>query len=402
MTRGWLRFSSSLGFVLLSACLSHAGEDWTSDPVPAPGPSTISLVLLGDAGAPTQEAEDTAARVTSVLQQQRAAGANPIVLWLGNNTHSGKRRSPCPGSGERDGPQSPRLRNAVAEHVAAGGASFAVPGPVEHACGLASVASSEAAPFSRPAPQYVVAVDPQGEPHVRLQCTAGGCQEAPLETTAVVELVMIDPTPWTEHLRDAAPTLAALDQLLESLSHESREARPPRVLVSHFPVEAAGEHGMAGYDADSTIHTLYPPLRDAVLAGMFDGVVAAHDHATYAHPDLTDAIKRSDKMWAEAPVWQVVTGAASMPVNGSARPAPKTRYYTSSAYVPEVYTPRTGFAVLELQRGQVTATLHAKARRWSTTRLRMPLRRPPHSSETASPTMAPCLRCPEVPASERQ
>jgi hypothetical protein len=355
-------------------------------------------VLLGNAGAPTDQADDTAEHLAEVLEGQRRAGTKPIVLWLGNNTHSGKRRAPCPPLGSGAGPRSARLRETVARHVAEGGQSFAVPGPVEHTCGLATTESSA---FRRPAPQYVVAVGPDGVTRVRWTCTAAGCQEHDADAPTAVELVMVDPTPWTEHLRDAEPTLRALDHLLEILGEQPRELRPPRVLVSHFPVEAAGEHGMAGYDADATIHTLYPPLRDAVLAGMFDGVVAAHDHATYAHPDLTDAIKRSDKMWTQAPLWQVVSGAASMPVNASVRAAPKTRYYTSSAYVPDVYTPRTGFAVVQLSGDEVTATLHAKARRWSTTSLHMPLRQPPHPAETPSPTMAPCLRCPQIPASER-
>jgi hypothetical protein len=384
---------------LLCGCVSERGFDRVRTPAGPTSGAGVSLILLGDAGAPTPHADRVAERLEGELARARAAGRTPIVLWLGNAAHTGKRRTPCP-TGSGAGPGSPRLHATIAAHLAADGSSYLVAGPAEWRCGLVGDALDDpSTPFSWPAPQYVVAVGESGDTAVRWTCTEAGCREHPQDTPPRIELVMVDATPWTAKIPEGDPTLRALDRLLETLAADPD--RPPRILVSHFPVEAAGEHGLGGYDADATIHTLYPPLRDAVLAGQFDGVVAAHDRATYAHRDLTDAIKRGDRAWLRAPLWQVVAGAASMPDAASARLAPKTRYFTGSTYVPDAFSPNPGFAVVHLRGDEMTATLHARGRTWRSATIRAPLRGAPHPAATASPPMAPCLRCPSIPASER-
>jgi hypothetical protein len=405
-----LLLAASLAATAVGGCVGHRGPGWErSDPNAVPPVAEprggVSLVLLGDAGASTKAAETTADELARVLAAEPRDRAT-VILWLGNTVHSGDRRAPCPTAGAE--PRSPTLVRAVEDHRAAGGASFGVAGPVEWACGLGPASRPDPL-FERPAPQYVVAIDGQGEATVSVRCDAQGCEADELPAPAQLELVMVDPTPWIERAGGGEPALRALDHLLSTLRRggtggtgEASDAdRPPRILVSHFPVEAAGVHGTGGYIGDATIHTLYPALRDAVLAGAFDGVLAAHDHATYADADLTGAFMRADKVWAEAPLWQVVAGAASMPIAASARAAPKTRYYTSMAYVPETYSPHPGFAVVRIDDQDVAATLHAKRRRWQTATVSMPLRRPPTGSEADLPSMAPCVRCPAIPASER-
>lgn len=405
--RRGLRALQATVFVACIGCVVQRGSGFSSEQPPAAAQPEqgVSLVLLGDAGGPTRTASKVAQRLRTVLEGERASGRTTVVLWAGDNVLPKGLLADCPESGDpwqREG--SAALADVVRAHIAAGQPSFAVAGEVEHRCDLLSSQrreQPETHPFVMPAPQYTVGVGLQGETAVTRTCTNEGCRLHPGPDPTVIELVMVDTVPWVQPDPAAGePILRALDHLLADLEQTAGRS-PPRILVTHLPVEAAGVHGMGGHDADATIHTLYPPLRRAVVAGAFDGVLAAHDRASYVHPDLTQAIKRSDRVWLKQPLWQVVSGAASRPVGSSARILPRTRYYTSDAYVPLSYTPSAGFAVVRIDGNELQATLHARRLRWQHSTVSMPVASPPHRTETASPNMEPCLRCPDIPAHAR-
>jgi hypothetical protein len=143
-------------------------------------------------------------------------------------------------------------------------------------------------------------------------------------------------------------------------------------------------------------------LADAVVAGRFVGSVGAYDHALYATADLTDAIKRSDKAWVAAPLFQLVSGSASWP---DARPAAadrRLRYFRGNAYRPPIYSDHAGFAVLHVRGEALRAELWAHRRgHWEAQPIALDLTPAPHPAETPSPVMTPCLRCQEKPANER-
>ena len=174
---------------------------------------------------------------------------------------------------------------------------------------------------------------------------------------------------------------------------------PPRVLVSNYPVEAAGFHGNGGGDPDSSVHTLAPPVTRALQAGVFVGAIAGHDRATYASEDISDGTLRSNRVFLPHPVFQVVSGAASRPdVRSSWR---RLRFNSSIALLPERYTPRAGYAVVRFGDAP-EATLHAyRGGRWQTASVPLTLQPETRPALVRVPSMAPCMRCPAVPYNEQ-
>lgn len=365
-----------------------------------------SLILLGDAGSPGRTAQRVAEHLATTLADERAAGRTPVVLWLGNMLldQGGRHRCEQPGqTWQRKGVRD--LAQVVRTHVQGGGASFALAGEAAHRCGIADTLKQTDPggphPWQMPAPHYVVRVNADGSTRTVLRCTGmAGCEQSPASTqSAVVDLVFVDIGTWIVGRRPAEqdPTLVALDALLDRLDPD---AEVPRILVSHYPIEAAGLHGRGGPDPDSTLRNWPPRMQQAILHGVFAGALAAHDRATYAVEDLSDALVRSERSFTSHGVFEVVSGAASIP--DSQVHLRRLRGRSSIALVPEAYTPRAGFAVVRLSKRRAEVELHAGwAGHWQISTLEVPLFPAPKQPTRKIPPMQPCLRCAEVPASER-
>jgi hypothetical protein len=244
----------------------------------------------------------------------------------------------------------------------------------------------------------VVDILASGDTHLAATCNDGTCSGLRTHDDARAQLVFVDVTPWiagrrpAEHDNDLR-SLAALMQTLETTPG------PPRILVSNYPVEAAGFHGDGGGDPDSTVHMLAPAVGEALKAGTFVGVLAGHDRATYASDDISDGTIRADRVFLPHPVFQVVSGAASRPdVRSGWR---RLRFNSSIAHLPQLYTPRAGYAWLHL--GETpAATLHAYGSgRWQTSTVPVSLAPTTRPALVSVPTTEPCLRCPETPYNVR-
>jgi len=132
---------------------------------------------------------------------------------------------------------------------------------------------------------------------------------------------------------------------------------------------------------------------------VFVGAIGGHDRATYASADITDGTIRSDRVFLPHPVFQVVSGAASQPdVRHGWR---RLRFNSSVALMPERYTPRAGYALVNLG-DRPTATLRAyRAGRWQSATVPLTLDPAARPSLVKVPSTNPCMRCPQLPYDER-
>lgn len=361
----------------------------------------VSLVVVGDAGAPGRTASAVARGVEQTLRVERNAGREPVVLWLGDVLIDRRGKLDCGARAQlwsRRG--TAQLAEVVREHRRGGGASFALPGEAAYRCGARASMREDTHPWSMPAVHYVVDVGPRGDTSVSTTCQAGTCAEGTPTGDAVASLVFIDTTPWIAGSRAAKSDgdLLAMRALLEQLRQRQG---PPRILVTHYPVEAAGYHGQGGGDPDSTVQTMPPVLMDAVREGLFAGTIAAHDRASYVARDISDATIRSNRVFLERPVFEVVSGAASAPDVRTRSSWRRFRYNSSIALLPDRYTPRGGFAVVHLGERSTASLFAHRGGRWSSAQVPLELRPAAHPGLVRTPSVAPCLRCPTVPYSER-
>jgi len=389
---------AGLACLCTAGCLVHRSHLWEKHAAPAS--AAPSLVVVGEAGAPGRIPEAVARGVEDTLSAERAAGRSPIVVWLGDLLIDERGRTDCGAAADpwsRPGVEA--LGEVVRAHVRAGGAAFALPGEAAYRCGArAGLRAAPNRPAQTPGVHYVVDVLPTGETRLASTCEAGTCTPMGLLEGAAAQLVFVDLTPWIASHRpaDVDRDLVSLERLMTTLA---ATPGPPRILVANYPVEAAGYHGNGGGDPDSSVHTLAPAVVEALRAGVFVGVVAGHDRATYASADISDGTIRSDRVFLPHPVFQVVSGSASAPNvrNGWRR----LRFNSSIALVADRYTPRAGFAVVGLGEAPA-ATLHAYRRgRWQVASVPLtlaPARRP---ALVEVPSTAPCLRCPSLPYNER-
>jgi len=365
----------------LAACTTRRAPAWESH-APELTTARASLVLLGDTAGGGRAAQTVARQVDDVLTRQPGA----IVLWLGH--HAARERCrPALRPGTR------ALREVVERHRRRGGASFAIPGPHEWRCGTTRAAG----PWVVPATHYVVSLARDGTSEVTLRCDLDGCTATPPTRPVWLELVFLDWAPWLAPVPESDRTLAASARLLAELRRRDA-SHPPRILVGHAPVEAAGTHGVGGWSPDATFHALPPALQQALLDGMFVGAIGGRDGASYADDDIAPAVARSDKRWLPHGVFEVVSGAAAHP---DARRGRGWRYGTSLAFLPDVYTPAPSFAMVLLgveSRALVFSRHHG---RWHHAAIPLTLAPAPLGAERSLPPMAPCLRCPAVPASQR-
>lgn len=382
-----------------TGCLTHRNHQWARTPSPdaASGPS---LVIVGEAGAPGRTPAQVARGVADTLAAERAAGRAPIVLWLGDLLIDGRGKVDCSAATapwDRAGVET--LSEVVRTHALAGGSAYTLPGEAAYRCGAREALRNDARrPAAQPGTHFVVDVLPSGQTRVAATCNDGSCSALPEARDALLQLVFADLTPWIAGPRPAADDedLRSLDTLMRALE---TTAGPPRVLVSNYPVEAAGYHGNGGGDPDSSVHTLAPAVTRALEAGVFVGAIAGHDRASYASRDISEGTLRSNRVFLPHPVFQVVSGAASHPdVRRSWR---RLRFNSSIALLPERYTPRAGYAVVRFG-DTPEATLHAyRGGRWQTSSVALTLEPKPRPALVRVPSMAPCLRCPTVPYDER-
>ena len=382
--------------------MTHRAHQWerqtaTTSPAPLTAPS---IVLVGEAGAAGRTAAHTAEGLASTLEAERAAGRRPVVVWLGDLLLDRRGRLDCAAvssTWSRKGVDA--LAEVVREHTRRGGSAYGLPGEAAYRCGArASLRQATDRPTAQPGTHYVVDVLPSGDTRVALSCDGGTCSGPDPDTTPHVQLVFVDLTPWIAGHRPAEHDLdlSSLEALLQRLE---AEPGPPRILVANYPVEAAGFHGDSGGDPDSTVHMLPPPVTRALKAGVFVGVLAAHDRATYASSDISDGTIRGDRVFLPHAVFQVVSGSASDPdVRHSWR---RLRFNSSNTLVAGRYTPRPGFAVISLSESP-SATLHAyRHGRWQRTSVPLSLDPPTRPALVRVPTTVPCLRCPRVPYGEQ-
>src|SRR5688572_28652729 len=90
----------ALTLLLVASCITHRGEAWQRVDPPPPAEGGVTLVLLGDAGAPGRTASKVARRLAATLAEESARGREPVVLWLGNNVlpEGGSKRCADPGT----------------------------------------------------------------------------------------------------------------------------------------------------------------------------------------------------------------------------------------------------------------------------------------------------------------
>lgn len=389
---------------MLGGCLVHREHQWSprADAAPPTASAPVSLVVLGDAGAPGRRAGAVAEGLEDTLAAERAAGRTPVVLWTGNLLLDRRGRVDCDAASnvwQRPGVDA--LGEVVRAHQAAGGSSYAIPGEAAYRCGAREQLRSGSHPWSQPGVHYVVDLMPSGATAQATACSAGACTPVAQHDGALAQLVFVDLTPWIAGRRPAEhdQDLRALAALMEQLA---AAPGPPRILVSHYPIEAAGFHGVGGGDPDSTVHTMAPVVVEMLRQGAFVGALSGHDRATYASADITDGTIRSDRVFLPHAVFQVVSGAASTPDVRGRSGWRRLRYNSSIALEADRYTPRAGFAVVRLDGTRGDAELHAhRSGRWRTTNVAIDLQPPARGALAKTPSVAPCLRCTRVPVSER-
>ncbi len=389
---------------MLGGCLVHREHQWSPRPEAAPPAvsAPVSLIVLGDAGAPGRRASAVAEGLKTTLDAERAAGRTPVVLWTGNLLLDRRGRVDCAAATDVWGrPGVGELGEVVRTHQAAGGASYALPGEAAYRCGARAQLRDGGHPWSQPGVHYAIDVLPTGSTALATQCSEGACTPLVPHDDALAQLVFADITPWIAGRRPADQDLdlKGLAALIEMLA---ATPGPPRILVSHYPVEAAGFHGVGGGDPDSTVHTMAPAVVAAVQRGVFVGALSGHDRATYASADITDGTIRSDRVFLPHAMFQVVSGAASTPDARGRSGWRRLRYNSSMALQADRYTPRAGFAVVRLDGTHAEAELHAhRSGRWRTTNVALDLQPPARGALAKTPSVAPCLRCTRVPVSER-
>lgn len=334
-------------------------------------------------------------------------------------THPNRKRPDCPSDSLGARPKAAEIASAVQRHTARGHASYAVAGVSDWHCGtadtLVQAKPSANAPWVMPAHHYVVRVLENGTATVVSHCddaadptcTIDAVDRIADSAAPLVDLVMVDLSPWVAppntqpgRSRKDAEVLN-LDALMAAVASPS-DLAPPRLLVSAVPVEGAGFEGMGGGGASAAFHYLPPSVANAVRDGVFAGTVSAHDRAVYATADITHAVKRSSRAWLSRPMFQVVSGSASLPDARVAAGGRRMRYFRSNTHQADVYSDRPGYAVVYLTPDRMAAVLHTSRRgNWERVAVEAPMTPSPHPAETAAPPLTPCQHCPMIPSEER-
>lgn len=396
-----------LCLALLAACAFERGRAWDRGAPTDRADPEVSLVLLGDVGAKGSAGVAVAAELERVLAEHRRVGRPAVVLWLGDNVGPVGpgdlgRCTPSARAWQARGPAA--LAAAVRAHAAAGGAVFAALGEQDWRCGEPELELQPTLagphPWAMPAHNYALHVYPDGQVQIAMSCASGTCTALPTLPGPLVELDVVDSGAWFVPPPEGTPAAARAD---ESLAEQARmlaqlaanPAAHPRLLVSHHPIETTGPHGVGGRWSDSAYYLHAEPVRKAVDAGVFAGVLSAHDRLVLAASDVADATKRSSRFWLKNPVFQVISGSAAAPDSRSAR---GWWYFQSTTLRPELHSNRAGFAELRVREDMFRIVLHRRrAGRWGAGALDVRRGRPAHPAESPSPVMDPCLHCDPVP-----
>ncbi|HWB77639.1 MAG TPA: hypothetical protein VG755_21885 [Nannocystaceae bacterium] len=367
----------ALACVLASGCVTWRGPFAPGLDAPR-GEAAVSIVLLGEAGLTGRRAHATADAVTQVLGRGDA-----VALLLGDHRahRLDARGRPRPDEGE-----APVMR-AVASVP-----SVAIAGAAEagtKAPGIGTVA---------------VRIGKTGTPRVISRCEARTCELVPEDDMHDdrLELVVLDIGAWRRAKLGDDDALARIEALLDALARTP--AKVPRVLVTYLPIEGGFEHGLGALAGPSaTFHNLPARVQEAIASGMFVGTIAGGEHAIHATHDVGRAVQRTDKTWLAQPVWQVVSGNASSPAGGHGTAWRKTKLARGVGFQPELATDRMGFAVIELGEAEATLDVYARRnRKWWRARTALALHPLAHRGARRAPRMPPCMRCDEVPSSDRR
>lgn len=368
---------------LASAGCRHRGAGWDAQPnAISPGAAALEIVVIGQArvGAASRHvADDLSPRLST---GGPGSGEGPVVVWLGTDFgRPGPERS-----GEctaRSGDGLDDLRAVIDEHRARGGTVVELPGPDGWRCGLAT----------DDALASVVRVNADGTASIVSRCDASGCRVEPPTSTAALDIVALDFSPWHyPELASPARTEAILARQAALVHALSEQPGPPRVLASPIPVDSAGPRGYGGRLQRTGFRYLPEFVRRAIADGLFVGVVGALDRGLQVSEDLNPAIVRSSRSFIATPVFQVVSGSA-----GGGRYTPITS--RAHGVLPELESEHTGYArlLIEPDANVVDLRLHARvAGRWREGSVRVPLRAEPHDAVRPATRIQPCQDCDPV------
>jgi hypothetical protein len=225
------------------------------------------------------------------------------------------------------------------------------------------------------------------------------CPHPAPDASTHLRLVVVDETlwfnpEWDDDSHVAKLELAELDAIIDAIPADSPV---PHLLVTHYPVESQGIHGLGGFRALTTYSHHPKSVQRALADGRIQGVVAGLEANLQYADDLALAVKRSSRVWLEAPIFQVVSGSAGdadVQHQGSFRT--RTRW-TNIALTNDRISPRAGFAQLGGDRDTFEVQLHSlHGRKWKTSASLVEATRPPHPAETPAPPLAPCRNCDPV------
>ena len=281
--------------------------------------------------------------------------------------------------------------------------------------------------FAQPlAKNYIIRINDRGQSRVVSNCDYGTqvrCSIEPAKLDDVIELVILDTIPWYfsatlvqqprfrirnnrnktslhSALRDSIAIQTQQQQaLLESiLSSPVRPPQgPPRILISHIPLESAGSHGLGGRIPSATYLNFPHWIQKAVQDGYFVGIVSGHEFSHLFSDDLSVSTKRSAKAWLKYPVFQVIVGHSGRPIQPWGKFESYFLYRTSISMIPNLRSNRSGFVKLSIQNGDIDIDFfELGTRHWYKHTFHLPSNRDAHPIETESPSMLPCLKCDPV------
>lgn len=377
-----------VGLVALAGC-RHRGGAWAEPSAPVSG--SVELFVIGQAreGGATRA---VARELERSLAAAAAAGRTPIVAWLGTDlgARGPDRAGRCPSPAQAHaGPALAELSRVVDAAVEQGASSYGLPGPDGWRCGLSELdAYGTELPYRQPSLAYVLRVSTAGEVALVSSCMGLSCTvEEPVGET-LVELVALDFSFW--HYPELAgdelseKVLAQQASLLAALAEQ---APAPRLLLSPIPVESASAHGQAGRKQRTGFRYLPEFVQQALIDGLFVGVLGALERDLQVSADLSDAIVRGDRSFVAAPIFEVVSGAAG----GASHTIPTSRAHT---LLPDLETEHPGFARLSISDNAIELRVHARvAGRWRVAGLELPLHPRALGTLRETPTILPCHSC---------
>lgn len=381
-----------LAAVLLTLALAgcrHRGAAWSEPSPPAAGP--VELFVLGQ----PREAAATRAVTRELdrsLQAAEAAGRTPIIVWLGTDygAPGSDRAGRCPGPGPAHaGPVLSELDAVVTAAVERGATAWGLPGPDGFRCHVTGLeAAMRPLPYRHAGFAYVLRVSSVGTVTLASSCEAQGCTVVTSSDDTLVELVALDTSIWHyPALAGDDITQALLAQQAALLASLAAQPGPPRILLSPIPLESAGSHGLGGRRQRAAFHYAPPFVQQAIADGLFVGVIGALERDLQVSEDLSNAIVRGERVFIEAPVFGIVSGAAG----GAGHTLPTSR---GNSLLPDLHSEHPGFVRLSFAGEQAQLHVHARVGgRWQVAGMQLSLAPEPHPPLRETPTIQPCPSC---------